>query len=66
MLTSICWWRWGIIAPASATTVRSSSLESEFDASSWDTPNSRSTPFASRLVAHTNGMMRLNTRSSGV
>ncbi len=55
MLTSICWWRCGIIAPASATTVRNSSLLKEFEACCRGTPNRRSTPFASRFVAQTKG-----------
>jgi len=55
MLTSICWWRWGIMAPASATTVRNSSLLNEFDACCCEAPSRRSTPLARRFVAHTNG-----------
>ena len=62
MLTSICWWRCGIIAPASATTVRSSSLLKECEACFCETPNRRSTPLASRFVAHTNGYSSVQQR----
>ena len=56
MLTSICWWRRGISAPASATTVRSSSrLRDSRSAPDGDSRNARSTPFAIQLTAITSG-----------
>ena len=55
--SSIFWWRCGIIAPASTTTVRNSSAESEWvAASSLVTPSARSTPLLIRLTVHTTGV----------
>ena len=63
MLTSISWWRSGISAPASATTVRSSSADSECVARACaGAPMSLKIPFANRLISHITGKV---TTSSG-